>query len=213
MAQILKQHGIILAKKEYDFDLMIFFLTANGILEIKAKSVLKAKAKLRGIIELFDLSKLEFIKGKRNYILVGGKLIRRPLYLRKSLEKSLFLMAMSEISLAIVKDNETQKVFRFWLFILEYLKQIKDNKLLQFFAFCLAHALFLEGLLDSQTGKTLHLESNFLIDLTNLPFISLLKKNYPNNKYLEFIKATTNWLEREGIKFLTFKLFLEKIIK
>lgn len=205
--------GIIIRRIKYRENIFFSFLTSRGILKIVAKGVVKPKAKLRGVIELFDVPRLELIKGKANYILVGGKLIRRPLYLRRNLEKSLFLMVMSEISLAIVKGEDTNNVFHFWLLLLKKLKEIDLKYLTQFFAFSLVHLLFLEGLIDKNSGRIFKMKSQFLMDLTNLSFLGLLAKNYSKINYLVFIKAAKRWLQSEGIKFLTFDLFLGKIDK
>jgi hypothetical protein len=97
--------------------------------------------------------------------------------------------------------------------VLQQLKEINDNDLLPFFASVLGHLLFLEGLIDKDSNKIFHLEGQFLVDLFNLPFSKLLTKNYTKTDYLNFIKAAKSWLQGEGVKFLTFDLFLGKINK
>jgi recombinational DNA repair protein (RecF pathway) len=202
-----KLSGIILSRYKYKEDILINFLTTDGIVKIVARGAVKHKAKLRGVIELFDLVRLELIKGRSRYILVGGKLIKRPLYLRKSLEKSLFLMSLSEVTQMIVRDQDTKKVLNLWLIILRELKTLNDEQLLLFFAFALGHLFYLEGLIDQDNQQI------FIRDLLNLPFKELIKKSYPNKEYLSFILAQEKFLRSEGAKFLTFRLFLGKIDK
>ena len=82
-----------------------------------------------------------------------------------------------------------------------------------FFIFGCFYLLFLEGLIDKNSGRIFKMKSQFLMDLTNLSFLGLLAKNYSKINYLVFIKAAKRWLQSEGIKFLTFDLFLGKIDK
>ena len=163
-----KLSGVILSRYKYRENILINFLTSQGIIKIVARGAVKPKAKLRGVIELFDLVRLELIKGHSRYILVGGKLLKRPRYLRQNLEKSLFLMSLSEMTQVIVRDQDTKKILNFWLILLKELKTLSDKQLLKFFAFVIAHLLRLEGLMDQESGHSHWLQirapKKFLID-------------------------------------------------
>ena len=210
-------NGVILSRYKYQDDLLLNFLTTSGIKKIVARGAVKQKAKLRGVIELFDLTRLELIKGRSRYILIGGKLIKRPLYLRVSLEKSLFLMSLSEATQIIIRDENTKQILNFWIRILKDLKNLKEKYLMSFFAFSLAHLLYMEGLIDKELGRyevsKLKNKNQFLVDLVNLPFAELIKNNYSKEEYQKFIRQINQLLINEGANFLTFDLFLEKIDK
>lgn len=205
-------NGIILSRYKYRDDLLLNFLTSQNIIKIVARGAVKQKAKLRGVIELFDLARLELIKGKSRYILVGGKLIKRPLYLRQNMAKSLFLMSLSEVTQIIVREEDTKKVLNFWIITIKKLKEVKDKDLLPFFAFALAHLLYVEGLINKELGRhealKLKNKNQFLIDLINLPFQELADKKYSLRKYQKFILQIKNWLIRDGVKLKTLDFFI-----
>jgi len=215
LTKILKKQGIILAKKEYDLDLLIFLLTAKGIVKIKAKSILKPKAKLRSIAETFDFVSFELIQGKNQFVLVGGKLIRRPMFLRKNLEKTLLLKAIAEITLAIVRDLETKKIYLLWLYILRALKNLKEKNLLAFLSFCLIHLVAIEGLINpysarggSASGRK---EKDLIKELYTVPFSILQKKSYRDDDYKKIILNLRESLASERKQFKTIDLFLKNI--
>lgn len=200
---ILRRNGIILAKKEYGLDLAIWFLTSQGIIRIKAKSILKPKAKLRSVAETFDLVSFELIQGKSQFILIGGKLLKRPMFLRKSLKKSLFLKALGEITLLLVKDHETKNIFLLWLNCLKTLKNLKNKDLMAFFAFNLTHVLAIEGFLHLKEG------GEMLKDLYSLPYSALLEKSYSEKAYKKMIIRLKNSLAVDNEKLRLVNLFLK----
>jgi len=203
--------GFIISRRKYQENILIDFLTKEGILQIVARGALKSKAKLPGVIELFDLSKLELIKGKSRYILVGGRIIKRPLFLRQSLDRAFFLMAFSQVIGILVRDEQTQKVFNLFLNIMKELKDIKENRLINLFVFALAHLLLIEGLISRDEGPNFHLEKNFLEQLWYSPLNDFLDSDYNHKKLTKFIKETRNWLKSEGAKVQYLDLFLKMI--
>jgi len=205
-----KINGFIISRRKYQENILIDFLTKKGILQIVARGALKPKAKLRGSIELFDLSKLELIKGHSRFILVGGRVIKRPLFLRQSLNKTLFLMAFSQIVNTIVKDMQTQKVMHLFLLAIKKLKDEEEEKLLLLFAFCLGHLLLIEGLLDEKQGPSFHLKKDFLDELTKMSLSEFLVKPYKKLELKKFILDIKNWLSHEGARTYHLDLFLKQ---
>jgi len=211
MSLIFKKRGIIIFRQKKQADLFLQFLTNQGILPIKAKSALKLKAKLRGISELFDLADWELIKSKEIWILVGGKLFKRPLYLRKSLKKTLLLKALAEQTLLLARDKETKQVFNFWLNTIAKLKQISEDKLIIYFAFLSARLLAMEGYINIKEGTSIlspKINLSFTRDLINLPFFVLKRKNYSLEQYSSFVEEIIVYFSQNKLKATTF--FLEK---
>ena len=201
--------GIVLGRREYQTDLVLDFLTKKGVFKIKAKGVLKAKAKLKGAVELFDFAEWEIVEGK-NLVLVGAKLIKRPIYLRNSLLKILCLKALAEITLLVVKVD-TEKVFWLWFNLLRSLKEIPSEKIEVVFCGFIARLFYLEGLLDAG-GKLdgFQIEKRFLRDLLELPYKELLEK-YPLEKFLDFMRITAQWLGGTDRKSSVLNVFFRQV--
>jgi len=214
MSKIFRKRGIVLHKIEQGLDSNIFFLTSKGIIKIKAKGALKIRSKLKGVIETFDFSRLEFVKGKNSFILTGGTLLKRPLYLRTNLEKTLFLKVLAELTLTLVKDLNTKKVYLLWLYILKTLKQLNKIDLWSFFGFSFVHLLMIEGLFNLEVIKNLRLnfkEKSLIKDVSSLSYSFLRRKNYSPKDYkrMIFILVRLVGLEDEFLKPLN--LFLKSL--
>lgn len=79
MSSYYKTNGIILASRDVgEYDRIITCFTQDfGRVELRAKAVRKITSKLRGGLEPFSLSWLEFVDGKRGYIVTEAIEIKR----------------------------------------------------------------------------------------------------------------------------------------
>lgn len=209
MSVFRRVRGIVLARREFDTDLLLDFLTKKRVLKVRAKGVLKSKAKLKGAVELFDFSEWEIIEGK-NLVLVGAKLIKRPVYLRSSLIKILCLKALAEITL-LVAQVDTEKVFWLWLNLLKFLKDIPTEKVDSVFCGFVARLFYIESLVDP-AGRLdgFRVEKQFLSSLLQLPYEKLSEK-YPKEKFLGFIQIVKQWLSLTGKKSSALDIFINQV--
>jgi DNA repair protein RecO (recombination protein O) len=79
MAERLRAEGFVFKKSDSGEASRIFsvFTKEYGRLEIYGKAIRKIKAKLRGGIELFSFSELEFVQGKHQRTLVDSRMLKR----------------------------------------------------------------------------------------------------------------------------------------
>ena len=77
-----------------------------GMVKIFAKAVKKLNSKLRGQIQVFYLSEIEFIEGRVRKTLVDAVAINKFSYLRQSLLKIRLAYSFSKVFCALVKKQE-----------------------------------------------------------------------------------------------------------
>ena len=89
MAFHYKTQGIIIKKQDSGEANCIFkvFTQEYGKLTLFATSVRKSTSKLRGGLELFSLSQLEFVQGKQKKVLVEAILLERYSSIRQDFER------------------------------------------------------------------------------------------------------------------------------
>ena len=108
MAVYYRTQGFIVKKTDRgEADQLFTIYTKDfGKLEILGKAIRKIKSKLRGGIELFYLSEIEFIQGKTYKTLTDAILIDKFENLRKSLRKLAIAYKISEVLDNLVKGQE-----------------------------------------------------------------------------------------------------------
>jgi DNA repair protein RecO (recombination protein O) len=84
-----------------------------GRIEILGKGIRKISSKLRGGMEVFSISQIEFVEGKFQKRLVGVQLIERFKNLKKDLKKLSTAFKISDILDFLIKGQEKEKrIFR-----------------------------------------------------------------------------------------------------
>lgn len=119
MAIHYRSQGIIFQKKEVgEADRLFSIYTKDfGRLDLLARAERKIKSKLRGGLELFYLSEIEFIQGKTYKTLTDTILIDSYQGLRKSLEKMTSAHKISNILDKLMKAEEADD--NIWQLLLE----------------------------------------------------------------------------------------------
>jgi DNA repair protein RecO (recombination protein O) len=110
-----------------EFDELFSFYTKDfGKIEVLARGIKKMKSKLRGSVDLFTLSKIEFVQGKTFKTLTDALLIERFNSIKKNLFKLKLVFAISDFldSLLIAQEKDE----KIWNLIIETLFLIENSK-------------------------------------------------------------------------------------
>ena len=126
MALHYRTQGFILKKVDVGESDRIFtiFTKDFGKLEILAKALRKITSKLRGGMELFYLSDIEFIQGKTHKTLTDAILIERFPNLRKDLKKLKIAFEISEIIDNLIKGEEKDE--QIWQLLRKTLERLNN---------------------------------------------------------------------------------------
>lgn len=121
-----RTQGFILKKEDRgEADRLFTFFTKDfGKLKILAKAVRKIKSKLRGGLELFYLSEIEFIQGKTHKTLTDAVLMEGFLNLRKDLKRLSIAYKISEVFDDLIKGQEPDK--KAWNLLNEVFNKLND---------------------------------------------------------------------------------------
>ncbi|PIY90871.1 MAG: DNA repair protein RecO [Candidatus Nealsonbacteria bacterium CG_4_10_14_0_8_um_filter_35_10] len=124
MAIHYRTQGFILKKKDLGEADRIFtiFTRDFGKLEILAKAIRKIGSKLRGGIELFYLSDIEFIQGKTHKTLTDTILIESFLNLRKDLKRLKIAFDISEMIDSLIRGEERDE--KIWKLLRETFERL-----------------------------------------------------------------------------------------
>ena len=126
MAIHYRTQGFILKKVDFgEFDRIFTIFTKEfGKLEILAKAIRKIGSKLRGGMELFYLSDIEFIQGKTQKTLTDAILIERFSNLRNDLRRLKIAIEISEIVDNLIRgEGGDEKIWRLLKEIFEKLNE------------------------------------------------------------------------------------------
>jgi len=121
--------GFILKKVDSGEADRIFtiFTKEFGKLEILAKAIRKIGSKLRGGMEIFYLSDIEFIQGKTHKTLTDAILIENFLNLRKDLKKLKIAFDISEIVDSLIRGEERDE--KIWELLRETFEKLNKISL------------------------------------------------------------------------------------
>lgn len=121
-----RTQGIILRKQDRGESnrLLTFYTKDFGKLEILGKAIRKISSKLRTGTEIFYLSEIEFIQGKRYKILTDTTPVERFEKLRKDLVKTKMAHRIAEIFDGLVSGQEKDK--RTWDLISSFFTRLND---------------------------------------------------------------------------------------
>jgi len=103
-----KTYGFVFKKEDLNESDRVFsiFTKDYGRLEIYAKAIRKSASKLRGGIDIFSFSRIEFIQGKNRKTLTDTEVVKTSLGKISPLEKYQFLSAISEVQDQFLKGAE-----------------------------------------------------------------------------------------------------------
>jgi DNA repair protein RecO (recombination protein O) len=124
--------GLILKRFNYgEADRFIWLLTRDrGLLQVKAKSVRKIKAKLKGPLELFTLSDIELAKGRSLDTVTGATIVESYNNIRTDLGLTSKAFYFSEYLLNFLTENEPTKAYRLAVDSLGRLNSNREEKFL-----------------------------------------------------------------------------------
>tara|TARA_Y100000310_G_C20566234_1_gene755631 strand:- start:772 stop:1233 length:462 start_codon:yes stop_codon:yes gene_type:complete len=127
MAFHYKTQGIILKKRDQGEANCVFkvFTKEYGKLTLFAVSVRKITSKLRGGLDLFSLSKLEFVQGKQKKVLVQAISLRQPLASLQNLSR--LQAAMLITNLVDKHMAEQEKDEKVWELLVQSFSELQDN--------------------------------------------------------------------------------------
>ena len=122
-----RTQGFILGKTDRgEYDRVFTIYTKDfGKLELLAKAERKIKSKLRGGLELFYLSDIEFIQGKAYKTLTDAILIDDFKALRKDLERLVIAYKVSEVFDKLVRGQEPDE--KIWKLLSEVFGKLNNS--------------------------------------------------------------------------------------
>jgi DNA repair protein RecO (recombination protein O) len=120
--------GFILKKNDRGEANRIFTVYTKdfGKLELLARAERKITSKLRGGLELFYFSELEFIQGKHYKTLVDVVLVENFKILKKDLKTLSVLSKISEVFDSLIKEADPDE--KIWNLLVEVFKKLNDTK-------------------------------------------------------------------------------------
>ena len=141
MALHYRTQGIILKKRDVgEADRVFVVFTKDfGKLTLRAVSERKITSKLRGGLELFNLSELEFIQGKTHKTITDAAPVNVYPVMRKSLERVRAMARFAEVADELLRgqerDDNIWKLFRETLVVLDkpVLREREINVLAYYF--------------------------------------------------------------------------------
>jgi len=124
MAVHYRTQGFVLKKKDFGESDRIFtiFTKDFGKLEILGKAIRKIGSKLRGGMELFCLSNIEFIQGKTHKTLTDAISIENFLNLKKDLKRLKIVFDISEMINSLIKGEEKDE--KIWKLLKETFERL-----------------------------------------------------------------------------------------
>jgi DNA repair protein RecO (recombination protein O) len=111
---------------EYD-ELFNFYTKDFGRIEVLAKGIKKMKSKLRGSVDLFYLSEIEFIQGKTYKTLTDALLVEKFKNIKKSLFKLKLVFAISELLDELLIAQEKDE--RIWKLLIQTLYNLNSPEI------------------------------------------------------------------------------------
>jgi len=124
-----RTQGIVLKKVDQgEADRMFTFYTKDfGKLEVLGRGVRKIKSKLRGGLETFRFSEVEFIQGRVYKTITDVRLIDSFKNLRNDLKKLTLAYRLSELLDNLVKGEEPEE--RIWVLLKSTFQRLNDPSL------------------------------------------------------------------------------------
>jgi DNA repair protein RecO (recombination protein O) len=120
--------GFILKKTDKGESDRVFTVYTEefGKLELLAKAERKITSKLRGGLEVFCLSEIEFIQGKKQKTLTDAVLLNNFKEFKKDFRVLGVLFKMAEVSDSLIREAEAEE--KIWQLFKEVFQKLKDHK-------------------------------------------------------------------------------------
>jgi DNA repair protein RecO (recombination protein O) len=108
-----KIKGLILKRFNYgEADRFIWIISnENGLIQAKARGVRKIQAKLKGPLELFNISEIELIEGKSLDTITGANILESFENVKKNLRLTSKAFYLAELLLGFSAENEQGNLF------------------------------------------------------------------------------------------------------
>jgi len=166
-----RTHGILIRKENRgeSSQLLTFYTKDFGKLEIIGRAIRKISSKLRQAAEIFYLTEIEFIQGKRRKTLTDAIVIEKFDSIRKDLIKTKMAYRIAEVFDDLVSHQERDK--KLWDLLLSILKKINDREF-KTPEFRIEYSRFIWGLIS---------ELGYMPELYHC--VSCYKKLRPHNLY------------------------------
>jgi len=109
--------GLVLKRENSGEADQVFWIYSRdfGLLEVLGKGIRKAEAKLRGSLDIFCFSEIEFIAGRRRQILTDAVLSHRSSQLRKNLVNLRLAFRLARLFCGLVAVGEVDLKLWRWL--------------------------------------------------------------------------------------------------
>jgi len=143
-----RTEGLIFKKRNQEEADQLFTIYTKdfGKLKILGKAIRKTKAKLRGNVQLFFLSEIEFIQGKTYKILTDALLIKNFPEIKKDLKKLKVAHRIADLLDLLVKGQEPEE--EIWNLLEEVFNKL-NNLQFTIFSLQLIYYYFLWNLLTA----------------------------------------------------------------
>lgn len=185
--------GIILARTDFgEADRIITLLTPDyGKLRLIAKGVRRVKSKLAGGIELFSISNITFIKGRREIgTLVSTRLVTHYGHIVQDIDRVQAGYELIKLLNKITEDEPEEAYFM----LLEGSFAALDDATIQlplinawFYAQLLRHGGFAPNLSTDATGKKLDVAAKYNFDFDSSAFAAAPDGRF-NANHIKFLR-------------------------
>ena len=206
MAVHYRTQGFVIKKTDRgEADQLFTIYTKDfGKLEILGKAIRKIKSKLRGGIELFYLSEIEFIQGKTHKTLTDAILIESFPNIRKALKRLAVANKIVENLDDLVKGQEPDK--EIWELLLETFNKLNTKYKIQDTRYIIYYYFLwnLFSILGYQPELTKNTLSGKKIDTNIIKILKLIfKKDWPilsrlkiEPLHLKLLKDVSEWYNK-----------------
>ena len=202
MAVHYRTQGFIIKKTDRgESDRLFTIYTKDfGKLEILGRAIRKIKSKLRGGIELFYLSEIEFIQGKTHKTLTDTILIESFPNIRKNLERLKIAHQIAEVlDNLVVKEEKDDQVWQLLKEVFDKLNSFRKIEIIYYYFFW--HLVSILGyepeIHDCSIG-----EEKIDCDVVKILKV-ILKKDWPilsrlklEPTHLELLKDVSEWYNK-----------------
>ena len=121
-----KTRGFVFKKEDrMDSDRLFSVFTKDlGRLELFGKGIRKITSKLRGNMELFYISDIEFIQGKNRKTLTDAQVLKKYYHLQASPEKMHVASTISNMLDTFIKGQEPDE--KIWQLVSDFFQKLND---------------------------------------------------------------------------------------
>jgi DNA repair protein RecO (recombination protein O) len=112
------------------------FTKEFGKIEILGRGIRKISSKLREGMELFSISQIEFVEGRKQKILVGAQIVERFKKIKKNIKKLSIVYKISQLIDCLIRGQEKdERIYRLIFQILSRLNRYSQRKEIFYYVF------------------------------------------------------------------------------